>query len=396
MFKRKAEMSILGALIAFALILLLCPAFEFYNLSKKASIAENNIKDALEDVCISDAIVKYNDVKCLSTNNYDVDTDKYETAIFNTLGYTKKGAHKWAKGDMEISNVSLVYNTGSRSFIVKYNLSVPFKILNKKIKTSTVKKKDIVAFEFIKVEQRPGATGPVINNLIPEGGTYTIASTGEIRIGNGINTFPETTEAGDIYVYGDYEYRYNYSYYFEDYEGASSWISNISGNISQIGNGWGVAVRDNNKSHYGEIPNYINYQPVNNLSFTFYKCKLMASSPQIPDTVVNLYHTFDSSGVKIAPHIPNSVRYMWCAFRECKSLKTASAIPAYVKQLGYCFIGCSSLTGNIEINTNSLETTEGGLSCCFYDTNLPITLTGGSLKLSEIAATANNGNVSVR
>lgn len=399
MHKRKAEMSILGALIAFALIMLLCPVFEFYNISRKSSFLEENIKATLEDVCVSDAIVRYDDVKCLSTNNYDVDTNKYETAIFESLGFTNKAPHKWGKGDTDISNVSLVYNTGSRSFIIKYDLSLPFKILNKKIKTSTVKKKDIVAFEFIKLEQDNIVdSGITIENIIPNGGIYTIASTGEVRVGDGVSVFPETTETGDIYVYGDYEYRYGYSYYFEDYEGEGSWISSISGNLFKDGEkiGWGVAVRDNSKSSYGEILGYINYQPVNSLSFTFYKCKNMATAPEIPDTTVTLYHAFDSSGVRVAPKIPNSVKYMWCAFRECKSLKTASAIPAYVKQLGYCFIGCSSLTGDIEINTNSLETTEGGLSCCFYDTNLPITLTGGSLKLSEIAATANNGNVSVR
>ena len=45
MHKRKAEMSILGALIAFALIMLLCPVFEFYNISRKSSFLEENIKN---------------------------------------------------------------------------------------------------------------------------------------------------------------------------------------------------------------------------------------------------------------------------------------------------------------------------------------------------------------
>lgn len=149
MVKKKAEMSILGALIAFALIILMCPVFEFYNLSKKTDIIENNIKATLKDVCVSDAVVHYDNIKYMSNGDFVIDTDKYENAIFDSLGYTNKNTHEWSNNEVIITNFSLRYSSKSRSFIVKYDVSVPFKILNKKIKTSTVSKKDVVAFEKI-------------------------------------------------------------------------------------------------------------------------------------------------------------------------------------------------------------------------------------------------------
>lgn len=149
MYYKKAEMSIFGALIAFAIIILICPVFEFYQVSQKTDITEKNIKAALMDTCVSDAILRYNDIKYLNTETYIIDYDNYESAIFESLGYENKGPHSWKRGDITISNVSLVYNKNSRSMILKYKLSVPFKVLNKTFKVTTVDKKDIVAFEDI-------------------------------------------------------------------------------------------------------------------------------------------------------------------------------------------------------------------------------------------------------
>ena len=144
MYRKKAEMSIFGALIAFAIIVLICPVFEFYQVSRKTEIAEQNIKSALMDTCVSDAIIRYDDIKYLNTETYVLDANNYEQAIFNSLGYTESGSHSWKKGEISVSGASLNYNEGSRSLI-----SIPFKILNKTVKISTVEKKDIIAFDSI-------------------------------------------------------------------------------------------------------------------------------------------------------------------------------------------------------------------------------------------------------
>jgi hypothetical protein len=54
------------------------------------------------------------------------------------------------------------------------------------------------------------------------------------------------------------------------------------------------------------------------------------------------------------------------------------------------FIGCTSLTGTIEINANPTSYTN-----CFDGTTQPIVLTGSSTVLDKLAATATNGNVTV-
>lgn len=146
---KKAEMSIFGALIAFAIVILMCPIFEFYQVSQKTDVTEKNIKAALMDTCVSDAILRYNDIKYLNTETYIIDYDNYENAIFESLGYTNYDSNSWKKGDITISNISLTYNENSRSMILKYKLSVPFKVLNRTFKVSTVEKKDIIAFEDI-------------------------------------------------------------------------------------------------------------------------------------------------------------------------------------------------------------------------------------------------------
>lgn len=54
------------------------------------------------------------------------------------------------------------------------------------------------------------------------------------------------------------------------------------------------------------------------------------------------------------------------------------------------FNNCESLTGTIEVNANPTY-----YDYCLNSTVKPITLTGSSTKLNELAAAANNGNVTV-
>ena len=62
-----------------------------------------------------------------------------------------------------------------------------------------------------------------------------------------------------------------------------------------------------------------------------------------------------------------------------------------VTEMESTFSGCLSLTGEIIINAKNIEKYDG----CFDWTELPITLKGSSPYLAELAATSNNGNVTV-
>ena len=78
-------------------------------------------------------------------------------------------------------------------------------------------------------------------------------------------------------------------------------------------------------------------------------------------------------------------------FNGCFSLITAPTIPNSVTDMSWAFYRCASLTGTIEINVNPTN-----YSRCFYGTTQPITLTGSSPILSELAATSTNDNVTVK
>lgn len=132
---------------------------------------------------------------------------------------------------------------------------------------------------------------------------------------------------------------------------------------------------------------------VTKMQNTFYYCTSLTTAPAIPNSVIDMNGTFMScESLTIAPVIPNSVTDMRYTFNRCKSLITAPTIPNSVMNLTYTFEKCTSLTGNIEINANNNIIDYGG---CFNSTIKPISISGSCSKLSQLAKTATNGNVTV-
>ena len=271
-------------------------------------------------------------------------------------------------------------------------------------------------------------------NRVPEGGTYYVGITSKIPGDYSSATatymagqaFPDTVNNGDVFVYGDYEYRYNMHC-------TTNWY------LSAEQNGWGVGILDDSKTQYGEIISIINDKPITSMYSTFMGCTSLTVAPEIPNNVTNMGQTFlNCKKLTTAPAIPNSVTNMWNTFMGCTSLKTAPKIPSNVTDMGqtFCnctslkiapaipnsvtdmcktfmgctslttpppeipknvtdmqstFLGCTNLTGTITVNAPSLT----NYSSAFYKTTKPITLTGTSPYLYELAGTANNGNVTV-
>lgn len=128
---------------------------------------------------------------------------------------------------------------------------------------------------------------------------------------------------------------------------------------------------------------------VTNLWQAFYDCESLTAAPEIPSGVTDLYETFTYCiNLQTAPQIPEGVTTMNRTFAECWSLTTAPVIPASVTLLQGTFSGCSSLSGEVVIHANPAH-----YSQCFSGTRNPIVLTGSSTVLAELAATADNGNV---
>ena len=140
---------------------------------------------------------------------------------------------------------------------------------------------------------------------------------------------------------------------------------------------------------------------VTDMSFTFQGCTSLTTAPTIPNKVTNMSSTFngckslktyvgstDADGDFSNYQIPNSVTNMAGTFWNCSKLTTAPTIPSKVSNMNSTFRGCTSLTGTIEINANPTSYTY-----YFLGTTKPITLTGTSSKLNDIASQYSNVTV---
>ena len=136
------------------------------------------------------------------------------------------------------------------------------------------------------------------------------------------------------------------------------------------------------------IPNSIT-----KMTSTFFGCTSLTTAPTIPNSVTDMTYTFKGcTSLTTAPAIPNSVKDMTSTFEGCTALTTVSTIPSSVRNIANTFNGCTSLTGTITINANNLI----NYSSCFKGTVESIILTGSSTRLTDIAATSKNGNVTVK
>ena len=152
-----------------------------------------------------------------------------------------------------------------------------------------------------------------------------------------------TIQIGDIYVCGDFEYKYNYkASLLNDYP----WLHN------EQQCGWGVRTIDKTKESYGSILCEINNFPVTSLHNTFYNCVNLTTAPEIPHTIVDLWGTFSGCESLIcSPTIPNSVQKMQWAFEYCEKLQNIPSIPSHITDLTGTFADCVSLK-QISIDSN--------------------------------------------
>lgn len=188
------------------------------------------------------------------------------------------------------------------------------------------------------------------NGTIPVGGAYYVGVTsnalgdysGATATYTSGDEFPSTVSDGDVYVYEDYEYRYNYrcERSIFDYK----WIS------CGEQNGWDARVLDDSKTTYREILTTINEADVTSLFYTFYECKSLTSAgvPSIPCTVENMYSTFSRCSALVDASnidIPNCVTNLGKAFYVCGALTIAPTISqcANLTDMTTTFGGCGSL-----------------------------------------------------
>ena len=243
--------------------------------------------------------------------------------------------------------------------------------------------------------------------IIPEGGTYYIGVTGATAgdystatttISAG-ESFPETMNDGDVYVFGDYEYRYN-RYPSKGLLGTSKrrWYSSS-------GNEWGVALVDYSKESYDEAISVINGKRVTKTQALYYKCTAITKAPKlpkyassfnyifgdctllediseliIPKSITSLDYAFQNCvALKDAPDFSRlfKVTSMKYTFSGCTALEEASTIPPRVKSLVRTFSGCTSLTkvSNIPSNVEDMNYTFSGCTLLTEVPKLPSSVT---------------------
>lgn len=210
------------------------------------------------------------------------------------------------------------------------------------------------------------ATSLEHNNVIPEGGTYYVGVTsttigdytGITAIYTAGQNFPTTVNVGDVYVYGDYEYKYNYA-------ALAAWETVTNEDLF----GWGRHVLINSKASYGPILAIINGKETNMFG-TFATCTALVdlSNVLIPKNITALPYTFMmcTSELNLSTlQIPDSVVNMEGAFWAATGLTDASnmKIPNKVTNLDYTFKGCSNLQKASKIPNNVTKTIETFLQC---------------------------------
>lgn len=197
--------------------------------------------------------------------------------------------------------------------------------------------------------------------VVPEDGTYYVGVTsttlGTYTGATATYTAGQQLPCGyvaqekDVYVSGDYEYRYNY--YYENVNGTSKWWLNSSQN------GWSVKALSTTKATYGEIQVSINGKPVTDMTDTFDSCTNLESIT-IPDSVTsigaNAFSGCENLTTVTFGENSQLTSIGESAFYKCKNL-TSITIPDSVTNIdGYAFYSCNNLTSIIFGDNSQLAT----------------------------------------
>ena len=209
------------------------------------------------------------------------------------------------------------------------------------------------------------------DTIIPVGATYEMSDGTVLNAGS---KFPEQPTPGDVYYEGDYKYTYKTD------PSPTYWYD------------WSVLVRDKTKTSYANPRSEVAGLEVNDFSSAYQDCTNLIKAPVIPDTAYKMEFAFSGcTSLTTVQNIPNKVEDLTNTFANCTSLKSVPKIPDTAYYMSHTFYNCKALTGEIIIDASPFE-----YNYCFNNTTQPISLSGNSTNLSDLAATANNGNVTVK
>jgi hypothetical protein len=211
------------------------------------------------------------------------------------------------------------------------------------------------------------------SGIIPEGGKYytNVTSKNDLTISGYTEEiiageeFPVPSD-GDVYIYEDYQYRYNYAK--NSYNGGKcEWTYTGS-------NGWGVSVIDNSKSNYATPLISINERDVTDLSMTYNNCQSLIEAPELPPKATIMDGTFNScTSLTTVTTIPKYVTSMNSTFYECTSLTEISELPKSLTNMEGTFANCTALTTSPRIpeNVTNMNSTFAGCTVLTVAPEIP-------------------------
>ena len=266
---------------------------------------------------------------------------------------------------------------------------------------------------------RPDSSSDEEGEIIPEGAVYYVGVTETELNPDGYadscdkvltagSKFPETVSVGDVYVYEDYEYRYNMIFQGEWFEVPYNNISFFASEepdyeelIKAYGltQGWGVRIINPTKTEYSDMLSSINNNFVTSAFATYAYCENLINAPVLSENLTSLYIAFSScSSLKKAPVIPSSAKsleetFSYCyelvsyegnidmdgnftnfiipnnvtnvksLFRYCENLILPPAMPTNITDMERTFQYCASLTETPEIPNGVISMYETFSDC---------------------------------
>ena len=141
---KKAEMSIWGALLSFALVLILTPGVRYYHIQEEVNVIDQNLADTVQSVCTASNILNFDSVKFDKGFQMEMaNKEDYITVILNEAGWNEEVGGEYMKDGYMITDPDIVLDQENRCFSFTYLLHVPIRILSQTVTTVTVEKNQV-------------------------------------------------------------------------------------------------------------------------------------------------------------------------------------------------------------------------------------------------------------
>ena len=132
--KKKAEIGILSAIIAFVLLIILTPALNVFGAYERVTSYKTSITDALYSISTVNLINNYDDIKySYVDNSFEFDEEYKDKCIESIIKHLNLKYHNSSyyneDKNIYLSNLDLTYDESIGTLILKYDIESKFKVI---------------------------------------------------------------------------------------------------------------------------------------------------------------------------------------------------------------------------------------------------------------------------